>query len=285
MELKQRRIASVKSHFLSPFRHIYKPRVDDITKKPISINLLTSYLRYKQHPLSGNFKEDLKNFIKTNHGKDNISSRLIKNFMENSKTFNIQTYQKFKKNYRKINKQNNSKKNNFQSINILNKHKYNSITLSDSQKYKKRYEFLMKNLSYNGNNSNSSFKNISNNNLDNIFKNTPFISFDETHIKLVNKIPKKYNIFFSSINSEKMNDEAEKKITNLSQISKNMKSDRKKLFNNYKKNSNNLVEFENKILNKINDRKIFKDNCFDYNYKFKFNIPKYLLMKLQQIKL
>ena len=98
MEPGRTRSASVRSQFLSPFRHIFKPRVDDLTKKPITIGLLTSYLRYRKHPLSGNFKENLRVFLKSLTGKENTSSLLntLKNFMEQKKK-NTRNYKLIKR--------------------------------------------------------------------------------------------------------------------------------------------------------------------------------------------
>ena len=45
MASRQKRISNVRTYFFSPFRHIFKPKTEDLTKKPLTINLLTSYLR------------------------------------------------------------------------------------------------------------------------------------------------------------------------------------------------------------------------------------------------
>ena len=189
--------------------------------------------------------------------------------MDNKK-FDNKNYQKNHKNYRKINNKN---KNIIKKMNIfhnnLKKYKYNSMTLYDSPKYKKKYEFLMKNLSFNGNNSNSSFKNISNNNLDDIFKNKPFLSFDATHIKVVDKIPKKYTIFFNNINAQKTSEKDEEKKSNIS-LKSNIKSNRiiddnrnnsKELRNKNKPEYYNNFQHIKKKLIKVNEAndKIMKD--------------------------
>ena len=274
MESRRKRINSVKSHLISPFIHIFKPKVEDTSKKPLTINLLSSYLRYKKHPLSENFKKDLNYFLKSNHFKNNSSSLLLKtkNFMDSQKV-DIRNYEKNTRNYRIINNKKENKSNNFDSINNLNKFKNNSITLHTSHKYKKKYEYLMRNLSFRGNNSYSSLKNISNNDLDDIFKHTPYISYDATHIKVIDKFQKKYKTFFKRISKKyKEESKSEKKIVDSSPKSRDIKSCRAPV-----KSKN--IEFENKILNKLNEPNYYKESYFDYK---NFN-PKFLILKRTRI--
>ena len=141
-----------------------------------------------------------------------------------SQKVDIRNYEKNTRNYRIINNKKENKSNNFDSINNLNKFKNNSITLHTSHKYKKKYEYLMRNLSFRGNNSYSSLKNISNNDLDDIFKHTPYISYDATHIKVIDKFQKKYKTFFKRISKKyKEESKSEKKIVDSSPKSRDIK--------------------------------------------------------------
>jgi hypothetical protein len=267
MEPGRTRSASVRTQFLSPFRHIFKPRVEDLTKKPITIGLLTSYLRYRKHPLSGNFKENLRVFLKSLTGKENTSSLLntLKNFMEQKK-INTRNYKLIKRTYAKNNN------NNFiiNSINKSNKFNKNDTAIISKKIYKKRYKYLIQDLSSNGNNSQSSFKNITNNMLDSIFNFQPFVSFDKENIKIVSQKPKKYQLFFKNINNKSKEFDYSKE-SSLSLVSKN---------NNFKKekNINNKVFFENKVLNKLSQRKEFNEAYSEKNNHFIDS--KYLKFKL-----
>ena len=261
--IPKKRLASVRTHFLSPFRHIFKPKTDDITKKPLTMNLLSSYLRYKKHPLSGNFKQNIKSFLKSLHGKEKNSSLLItsKNFMDQKK-LKTRNYKLIKRHFNKHNNNQNTTKN----VNIFPR----SLS-EEEEKYRKRYKYVMENLSFNGNNSFASFKNISNNMLDDIFKHRPFISYDGTKIKVVNKTPKKYRIFFKNI-SNQSNEFNYSKEVDSSPRSKNF------IF----KNNNNLIgkkiSFENKILNKLSEQKEFNEIYYDKDL-YNFIKPKYLEFK------
>lgn len=260
MASNQKRIINVRTKFLSPFRHIFKPKTENLDKKPLTMNLLTSYLRYKKNPLSGSLNDHLKLFLKSMSRKDQTSSLLItmKNFMNQkrvSKHYKINK-NNFNKNSTNKNKNKKNKRNYFYSTNETEK----------MDKYNKRYRYLMDNLSINGNNSNASFKNISNNMLDDIFKPKPFISFDATNIKVVNKTPEKYQNFFKSISNQSR---ALKYFKN--QDFQNF--DRKT--NIYKNNRiNSRISFENLILNKLSEKK----EADDINTDSEYNLiqPKYL---------
>ena len=263
--IPQKNSSNVRSHFLSPFRHIFKPKTEDVEKKPLNINLLSSYLRYKKHPLTGTFNQNIKSFLKSLYGKNKDSSLLItsKNFMDQKK-IKTRNYKLIKRHFNKVNKNQN---------NIKNKNDFPRSLSEDEEKYRKRYKYIMENLSFNGNNSLASFKNISNNILDDIFKHKPFISYDGTKIKVVNKTPKKYRIFFKNISNQSKEFNYSKEV-DFSPIAKHF------IFKN--NNNNNLIgkkiSFENKMLNKLSEQKEFDEFYYDKDY-YHFIKPKYLEFK------
>ena len=249
--LKKKGTKNVKTHFLSPFRKIFKPKIEDLSNQPVKNSLITSYLRYKKHPLSGNISQNLKIFWNSLNGKDKTSSLLItmKNFMDQKK-YNIRSYPVIKRFYKKIN----YNKNNLRKIKNMPR------SLSESEKYSKKYKYLMENLSFNGNNTYASFKNISNNALDNIFKQKPFISFDATNIKIVNKAPLGFNYFHKNTKNKnkEINYSKENDLTIQSRNSNNK--------NNFL-NGDKKISFENKVLNNLNERKEFDSLYSEREYK------------------
>ena len=267
METIRKRPASVRTQFLSPFRHIFKPRLDEIEKKPIAMNLLTSYLRYRKHPLSGHLKENLKVFLKSLTGKDNSSYFLIsfKNFMEQKK-INTRNYKLVKRTFDKTNKNNTI----FNSMAKSYKFNKNAITILPKNIYNKRYKYIIEDLSFNGNNSQTSFKNISNNMLDSIFKYKPYISFDEENIKVIDKTPEKYQLFFKNISNQSKEFNYSKE-SSLSPLYKNSSVKKEKKINN-------KVSFENKVLSKLNEQKELNDIYSEREYHF--IKPKYLKFQL-----
>jgi hypothetical protein len=242
MESSKKRPLSVRAQFISPYRKIYKPRVEEERKKPITINIIASYMRYKKHPLTGDLKQNLKRFMKSLNGKDNVSSLLknMKNFMERKK-MNTRNYHLVKKNDNKINKPISNSMNN-SVINMYKNQKPSSII------YNKRYQNLMRNVSFNGSCSQKSFKNISNNMLDTIFNYSPYIPFEE-NVKIIDKIPDKYKLFFQSMNNQSK-DYNYSKDSEQSSIPR-LKNDKKVDLIGKK------VSFENKMLNKLSDQKVF----------------------------
>ena len=254
---QKKRLENVRTHFLSSFRHIFKPKTDDITKKPLTTNLLSSYLRYKKKSLPGNLNQHLEYFLKSLTGRDKNSSLLItmRNFMD-QKRIKTRNYKIIKRHFKKVNSNLNNNKD----------EKLFPRSLSEEKKFNKRYKYLMENISYNGNNSYASFKNLSNNTLNNIFKYKPFISYDETNIKIVYKIPRKYRNFFKNISNQSREFDFSKE-DNFSHNIENL-SNKKNIFFGKK------ISFENKMLNKLSEEKKFDDI---YSEKeFNFIRPKYL---------
>ena len=260
METRRMKAYNARAHLLSPFRYIFKPKVDDLTKKPMTSNLLTSYSRYKKHPLSGNFKQNLQKFLKSLNPKENTSSLLVtvKNFMEQKQLY-AKNYNLTKGNFKKINKE--------AINNIININK-NYSRENNIQKYNKRYRYLVRSISANENNSNISFKNISNSMLDDIFKYKPYISFDETNIKVVDKAPTKYQYFFQHINNQSKEYNYSKEQDLFSPISRNFKSIKNNIINK-------RVSFENKVLNKLNEQKEFNNSYSEKDFKQNALKPKY----------
>ena len=244
-------IKNEKIHFISPFRKIFKPNVEEVSNQPIKNSLITSYLRYKKHPLSGNINQNLKTFWSSLNGKQKTSSLLItmKNFMDQKK-YNVRKYPIINRFYIK----NNNNKNNLKRINNLPR------SLSESELYSKKYKYLMENLSYNGNNSYATFKNLSNNDLDNIFKQKPFISYDATNIKIVNKAPIEYKLFYKNTNNKS------KELNYSKEIGFTLQS-RKTNNKSYNLNSNQKLSVENKILNNSNEHKEFDSLYSEKEYK------------------
>ena len=245
MESGITRPVSVKSYFINPYRKIYKPRVEDDTKKPITINIIASYLRYRKHPLTGDLKQNLKQFMKSLNGKDNTSSLLksMKNFMERKK-MSTRNYHLVKKNDNKINNpMSNSMMNS--RPNRLNVFKF---PRESRMNINKRYQSLMRNISFSGSSSQKSFKNISNNMLDTIFKSKQYIPFEE-NVKIIDKAPDKYKVFFKSMNnqSKDFNYSKESEVTQIPRLTNEKKVDL----------VGKKVSFENKMLNKLSDQKVF----------------------------
>ena len=262
MESGITRPVSVKSYFINPYRKIYKPRVEDDTKKPITINIIASYLRYRKHPLTGDLKQNLKQFMKSLNGKDNTSSLLksMKNFMERKK-MSTRNYHLVKKNDNKINNpMSNSMMNS--RPNRLNVFKF---PRESRMNINKRYQSLMRNISFSGSSSQKSFKNISNNMLDTIFKSKQYIPFEE-NVKIIDKAPDKYKVFFKSMNnqSKDFNYSKESEVTQIPRLTNEKKVDL----------VGKKVSFENKMLNKLSDQKVFNyiySDCDNKLYK-----PQYL---------
>ena len=245
MESGITRPVSVKSYFINPYRKIYKPRVEDDTKKPITINIIASYLRYRKHPLTGDLKQNLKQFMKSLNGKDNTSSLLksMKNFMERKK-MSTRNYHLVKKNDNKIiNPMSNSMMNSRPNrLNVFKFPKESRMNIN------KRYQSLMRNISFSGSSSQKSFKNISNNMLDTIFKSKQYIPFKE-NVKIIDKAPDKYKVFFKSMNnqSKDFNYSKESEVTQIPRLTNEKKVDL----------VGKKVSFENKMLNKLSDQKVF----------------------------
>ena len=241
MESGLKRPLSVKTYFISPYRKIYKPKIEEEAKKPVNINILSSYMRYKKHPLTGDLKQNLKKFTKSLNGKDTTSSLLItmKNFMERKK-MTTRNYRLIKKKY----------KNNNIYRSESNNLKFDKNPHLSSQIFNKRYQQLMHNISFTGNNSQKSFKNISNKMLDKIFKYNPYISFDAENIKVIDKVPDKYKIFFENINNQSKEFNYTKE-SDLSTKKENIKKEKKVDLKDKK------ISFENKMLNKLSDQKVF----------------------------
>ena len=223
MESGITRPVSVKSYFINPYRKIYKPRVEDDTKKPITINIIASYLRYRKHPLTGDLKQNLKQFMKSLNGKDNTSSLLksMKNFMERKK-MSTRNYHLVKKNDNKINNPMSNSMMNSQP-NRLNVFKF---PRESRMNINKRYQSLMRNISFSGSSSQKSFKNISNNMLDTIFKSKQYIPFEE-NVKIIDKAPDKYKVFFKSMNnqSKDFNYSKESEVTQIPRLTNEKKVD------------------------------------------------------------
>ena len=239
------RPVSVKSYLINPYRKIYKPRIEEDTKKPITINIIASYLRYKKHPLTGDLKQNLKKFMKSLNGKDNTSSLLksMKNFMERKK-LSTRNYHLVKKNENNINNPMSNSMMNSQS-NRLNVFKLPRKSRVDINK---RYQNLMRNISFCGSSSQKSFRNISNNMLDSIFEYKQYIPFEE-NVKIIDKVPDKYKLFFQSINnqSKDFNYSKESEVTQIPRLTNEKKVDL----------IGKKVSFENKMLNKLSDQKVF----------------------------
>ena len=245
MESGNKRPVSVKYKLLNPYRKIYKPRIEDDTKKPITINIIASYLRYKKHPLTGDLKQNLKRFMKSLNGKDNTSSLLksLKNFMERKK-MSTRNYHLTKKNDNKINNPISNSMMNSQT-NRLTMFK---LPRASRMNINKRYQNLMKNISFSGNSSQKSFRNISNNMLDTIFRYKPYIPFEE-NVKIIDKVPDKYKLFFQSMNnqSKDFNYSKDSEVTQIPRLTNEKKVDL----------IGKKVSFENKMLNKLSDQKVF----------------------------
>ena len=112
----------------------------------------------------------------------------------------------------------------------------------------KRYQSLMRNISFSGSSSQKSFKNISNNMLDTIFKSKQYIPFEE-NVKIIDKAPDKYKVFFKSMNnqSKDFNYSKESEVTQIPRLTNEKKVDL----------VGKKVSFENKMLNKLSDQKVF----------------------------
>ena len=174
MRTTPRRTQSAKDNLF--YNHFFNLS-DEKRKKP---DILTSFLIYKKLP-----------FIKIKQNRINPFFHLRKNNSTNllSKQNLIKKKpRKYSYIKRKINK--NDKNNNKLPINNIN----NKRPKEDNQenKFKKRYKNLIKNLSFNGN-SKVSFKNLSNEILDDLFKNKPYNSFDKQNIKNFNIFQPKFN--------------------------------------------------------------------------------------------
>ena len=222
MESGINRPVSVKSCFINPYRKIYKPRIEEDTKKPITINLIASYLRYKKHPLTGDLKQNLKRFMKSLNGKDNTSSLLksMKNFMERKK-MSTRNYHLSKKIDNKINNplSNSMMNSRVNRLKVFKPPRASIININ------KRYKNLVRNISFSGSSSQKSFRNISNNMLDTIFTYKQYIPFEE-NVKIIDKVPNKYKLFFQSINnqSKDFNYSKESEVTQIPRLTNEKKS-------------------------------------------------------------
>ena len=150
--------------------------------KRINQDILNSYKKFRKFPFSKDFKKDIKYIINPfSFFKRNSSSNLLilkKNY-DNilRKEF---TYIKRKRDIKN--------KTNFQSQ-LRNKSIGSTREDNKEKKFKSRYKILIKNLSFNGS-SRVYFKNLSNEILDNLFRNKPYNSFN---IIRPQKTAKNYN--------------------------------------------------------------------------------------------
>ena len=230
-----RRLSSAKTNLLS---HNNFSLSDELRIKP---DILTPYILYKKIPFPQKLKLNnniINPFLNLKNLRKNNSSNLLLSI-------------------KNIIKKNKNEKNNKSPItNINTKPKIEN----QENKFKKRYTHLIRNLSFNGN-SKVTFRNLSNEILDKIFKSKPFSSFvkPKSPPNIIQKktIRYKYENLLNKINNNKENVKSnyyylnEKEINNINSLSN------KNIFNK-------KFQFENKIL-----RNESKDIYFE---KYK-NIP------------
>ena len=183
MKSLTRKISNSKSKILSP--RIYKNfnLSDNKRKKP---DILTSYIKYTNFPFPNNFKTDIRHFINPfsflskNSSSNILLMKNIKSQKPNIKYFKIKKKTKIK------NQRN--KKCEFRNK-TLNDNK-NKKKENEEKRFKSRYKILIRNLSFNGN-SKIYFKNLSNEILDDLFKNKPYNSFNSPNVKNKSNYDKK----------------------------------------------------------------------------------------------
>ena len=257
------KIFNTKSKILSPLLHNNYNSSDN---KRIKLDILTSIIKYKNFPFSDSFKSNIRHFINPfSFLRKNSSSKiLLMNNLRNQKQ-NIK-YFKIKK---KTTIKNQRNKNLILRNKTINDNK-NKRKENEENRFKWRYKVLIRNLSFNGN-SKVFFKNLSNEILDNLFRNRPYNSFNNPNVKNNSKNDKKRmkykyeNIFDkikrnnSSMNFRIKNSMNRRKLNDINSFNNtNIFGFKYTDFNKEKKN----INFENQIL-----RNESKDQFSENNQK------------------
>jgi len=256
------RISGVKTKLIKSYNNIDYSLNDIKRKKP---DIFTSYLKYKNYPLFNKFDKHFKNILNPfSIIKKNNTSDL---FLSMKKLINKRTNEKLLIKRKILIKINNKFRNN--NINNFNTKK----EINYENKFKSRYKFIIKNLSFNGN-SKISFKNLSNDILDDLFQDKHFNSYLESTTQISSKFPNKslkfnkekiYNKNNNAINiSIKENNKDKyinkKQLTNLSYLT-NKAIFNKKCNDNYKKEKK--VNFDLKFLkNEFNNKNYSENNQY-----------------------
>ena len=256
------RISSVKTKLIKPFNNI-DYSLNDI--KRTKQNIFTSYLKNKNYPLFNKFDKHFKNIINPFSivKKNNTSDLLLS--MKN--LINKRTKEKLlikRKIHIKIN---NKPRNN------TIKHFNTKKEINYENKFKSRYKYIIRNLSYNGN-SKKSFKNLSNDILDDLFQDKHFNSYFESttqkspifpnkslkfnNEKIYNKNNNAINISIKENNKDKYINK--KQLTNLSYLTSKAIFN-KKCNDNYKKEKK--VNFDLIFLKNEFNSKNYSENSQD----------------------
>lgn len=243
MKTSSIRMASSKSRLFSPKNYNNFNLSDE---KRVKGDILSSYIKYKKYNFSDTFENKIKQFINPfsiirNKGKSNLLLSM-KNLKE-KKYFQIKRKTNIKK-----------ERNNKPPLRI----KTLNIKENEENKFKSRYKYLIRNISFNGN-SKVYFKNLSNKILDDLFVNKPFNSFNTPkEVKISNfkkRLKYKYENVLNQIN---YNANINRKNNGIKRPSYDIKYFNKDILNNIKK-----INFENQILRNESSKDISQEN----NYK------------------
>ena len=248
-----KRLSKTKGGYLSPFSSINFSIGEE---EKISGDILTSYIKYKNYNIEKKLKKEFRYFLNP-----------FLFLKKNNSTLSTQL-----KNNEKIRP---SKIFNYIGGKVhINKDRNNDLIIDkkekrDENKFRSKYKYLMRNISFNGN-SKRSFKNLSNEILDDIFKDNPYNSIVTPNIHRITKKQKKSILYkFKKVNNEKKN-----KYNNIYQIlnTKYIKLNTFKPINlNDLKNKKEIEHINN--INKTNNNnfknKDDKNNLIEFNSNFK----------------
>ena len=251
MNSTPKRISNTKEKLFRPLSYNILSLSDEKRIKP---DILTSYLNYKNYPLLNKFNVGFKYFINPfSFIKKNNTSNLLLS-MKNLINKNTKKQNFYKQ--RKIHINNNNK---YRNNKIKNKRMHFNTKKENNyeNKFKSKYKLIMRNLSYNGN-SKISFKNLSNDILDNLFQDKHFNSYFVPTLQKTPRFQKK-SIKFNHENLNKNNNNS----INI-YINENNKND----YINKKQTTDLSYLYNNAIFNKKSNDNYNEEKKGNYELKF-----------------
>ena len=250
MKTSQKILSITKTKFLSPRLYNSFNLSED---KRVKSDKFNSFIQYKKFPFSNNFRKGINYFINPFSflRKNSSSNLLLSNGNYNNNKNNIQKkeFTHIKGNFKLKNKNKNKRNLNSQ---IRNKTVDNRND-KEENRFKSRYKYLIRNLSFNGN-SRVYFKNLSNEILDDLFKNKPYNSFN---------VIKPMKNFKKEKEKEKkiIKHKYENIINRIKRVNSSVILGRKNYNNNYRKESNDI--------NYLTSKNIFSKKITDCNKETK----------------
>lgn len=245
MRTSQKILSITKAKFLSPLLYNSFNSSED---KRVKSEIFNSFVQYKKFPFSNNFRKGIHYFINPfSFLRKNSSSNLLLSKRNYNNNIRKKEFTHIKGNFNLKNK--NKNKRNFISQ-IRNKTVDNKNN-SEENRFKSRYKYLIRNLSFNGN-SRVYFKNLSNEILDGLFKYKPYNSFN---------VIKPMKNFKKEKEKKIIKHKYENIINRIKRANSSVILGEKNYNNNYTKESNDI--------NCLRSKNIFSKKITDFNKETK----------------